>query len=94
MNLLRCAESLVPPEAGEEGLSAVKEASLYRKYNRMRNGPLEVGSVAPELHSDLTQLHPLRGGGFSTHPWHFSPAPTGWPSGRTRPTVIVASSQS
>lgn len=94
MNLLRCAESLVPPEAGQEGLAAVREASLYRKYNRMRDGPLIVGSVAPELHSDLTQLRPLPGGGFSTHPWRFSPVATGWPSSRTRPTVIVASSQS
>lgn len=32
--LLQCAEALVPPEEGDRGLEAVKDASLYRKFNR------------------------------------------------------------
>lgn len=54
--VLQCAESLVPPEEGQEGLNLVIEASLYRRFNRMRDGNLQIGDAAPDLNADLTLL--------------------------------------
>jgi hypothetical protein len=51
--LLQCADSLTSTHAKRE---AVREASFYRKYNRMRDGPLEVGDRAPDLNRPLRNL--------------------------------------
>lgn len=53
IDLLRCAESLMTSAADK---SVVKEISLYRKFNRMRDGNISVGDVAPTLHAPLIQM--------------------------------------
>lgn len=56
--MMRGAEQLLP---GDE---EVREISLYRKYNRCRDGPLQVGDLAPNpelrgLEGEALQLHDL-----------------------------------
>lgn len=52
---LQGAESLV--RGDEARLRAVREASLYRKYNRCFDGPLDVGDPAPRLVLPLWRLN-------------------------------------
>ena len=48
LKVMRDAESLVPKS--EEGLlEQIKEASLYRKYNRCIDGCLQVGDSPPDV---------------------------------------------
>lgn len=52
------AESLAPSDAVRAQIKAI---SLYRKYNRMRDGPLQVGDPAPPLRAPLLQVTALDG---------------------------------
>lgn len=100
--LLQCAESLIPPTEGEKGRQAVISASLYRKFNRMRDGELEIGDVAPNIGADLVRLTPHCNGGFISSLVKYSDlvvlkdmcSPVGSFCHKSIPTVIVASSYS
>jgi len=56
LQVMRNAEALLP------GDPEVREISLYRKYNRCRDGPLQVGDAAPNVH-----LHRLDGTELKLH---------------------------
>ena len=61
LSLLRCAESLVRDNPLQ--LDIVKEISLYRKYNRAREGEFQQGQDCPllprPLHYDDEVLTPV-----------------------------------
>jgi hypothetical protein len=88
MTLLQCCESLV---TDPHDLAAIREISFYRKYNRMRDGDIDVGDVAP---STLRPLYNLDGSRVQLSELadllhcESSLQPTG------RPTVIFAASHS
>ena len=50
MAAMRGAESLVPAV----DVAEIRDISFYRKYNRMQDGKLSVGDVAPDV-----ELHKL-----------------------------------
>lgn len=50
---MQCAESLVK---NLQDMQEINEISLYRKYNRMRNGCIEVHGVAPNINKPLFNL--------------------------------------
>jgi hypothetical protein len=52
--LLQCAETLVTEESD---VAMVKELSLYRKYNRMKDGNLMIGDKAPSLTGPLYRFN-------------------------------------
>ena len=49
----QCAETLV---SDPNDLAEIKEISFYRKYNRMKDGPLDVGDKAPYVQKPLVRL--------------------------------------
>lgn len=53
MELLQCAESLV---SDSSDLAEIREISFYRKFNRMRDCPLEVGDDAPYVSKPLFRI--------------------------------------
>ena len=40
----------------EADKNIVQEISLYRKFNRMRDGCISIGDVAPTLHAPLIEM--------------------------------------
>jgi hypothetical protein len=107
MQALWYAESLAPSDAVR---AQIKEISLYRKYNRMRDGPLRVGDPAPPLRAPLLQVWPMGDGEeekdqacdggsvvvrVSSSGKRYRLEPRTWHlRGDSRPLVVVASSHS
>ncbi len=69
LKVMRDAESLVQSNKGMSALAQqkIKQVSLYRKYNRCVDSPLQVGDVPPNVSlvrggntsSDMVKLHSI-----------------------------------